>query len=103
MKTMPEFKKEIENLKENISNKDKLIVSKDERIRKLENLVKQFQQKQFGSSSEKLTQEQANLFNEAELESDDQIELIEQDEAEIEIPAHKRKKKKRPAIPVDAL
>ncbi|WP_422379858.1 IS66 family transposase [Marinicellulosiphila megalodicopiae] len=95
MKTMPEFESEIKELKERIE-------SKDERIRKLENLVEQFKHLKFGTSSEKTTSEQANLFDEAELEFDDQIELIEQDEAEIEVPAHKRKKKKRPAIPEDA-
>ena len=94
MKTIPDLENENKKLKERIE-------SKDERIRKLENLVKQFQQHRFGSSSEKLTQEQVNLFDEAELESDDQIELIEQDETEIDVPAHKRKKKKRPAIPED--
>ena len=69
MKTMPDLENENKTLKENISekdsiiqSKDKLIESKDERIRKLENLVKQFQQHRFGSSSEKLTQEQVNLF-----------------------------------------
>jgi transposase len=95
MKKMRDIEKENKELKERIE-------SKDERIRKLENLVKQFQQKQFGPSSEKLTPEQVNLFDEAELDAGDQIELIESDEAEVEIPAHKRKKKKRPSIPEDA-
>jgi transposase len=52
-------------------------------------------QQRFGSSSEKLSVDQINLFDEAELLSDDDASDEEDSE---NVPAHKRKKK-RTSIP----
>jgi len=49
-----------------IQQRDQLIERRDTRIRQLEELIRLFQQRQFGPSSEKLSPDQLGLFNEAE-------------------------------------
>ena len=76
----------------------KKIVDKDLRIQQLENLLIQSRHKQFGASSEKTSPDQRQLFDEAE-EHSELDEGIE--DGETQVSGHKRKKKKRPSIPVD--
>jgi len=79
----------------------KTIADKDHHIKILEEYILSLKQKQFGSSSEKLSPTQAELFDEAdgdaaETETDNvfTIDIIE-------IPAHTRSTKKRVSIPAD--
>jgi transposase len=78
----------------------KTIADKDHHIKILEEYILSLKQKQFGSSSEKLSPTQAELFDEA----DDNTEQVEADSNNpvdlIEIPAHTRSTKRRVSIPV---
>jgi transposase len=79
----------------------KTIADKDHHIKILEEYILSLKQKQFGSSSEKLSPAQVELFDEADgdvAEMDaDNIAAIDT----IEIPAHTRSTKKRVSIPAD--
>ena len=79
----------------------KTIADKDHHIKILEEYILSLKQKQFGSSSEKLSPAQAELFDEA----DGDAEKIEADNVAsigtIEIPAHTRSIKRRVSIPAD--
>jgi transposase len=70
--------------------------AKDQRIAQLESLLKQLRQQHFGTSSEKLSADQIQLFDEAE-----SIEAEDMDESTTTIPPHTRRKAKRVSIPVD--
>jgi len=71
------------------------IERRDERIRQLEELIKSFQQRQFGASSEKLSPDQLGLFNEAE-------ECFEEPAPTgTEVKPHTRRSRGRPALPED--
>jgi transposase len=78
----------------------KTIADKDHHIKILEEYILSLKQKQFGSSSEKLSPAQSELFDEA----DDNTEQVETDSNNpvdlIEIPAHTRSTKRRVSIPV---
>ena len=78
-----------------LKNKDDAIENKDHKIQTLEEYIRYMVQQRFGSSSEKLSADQINLFDEAELLSDDDAS---DEEESTSIPAHKRKKK-RVSIP----
>ena len=69
-----------------------VIESKDQRIAQLEELIRSLQRKQYGPSSEK-NPDQLGLFNEAE--EDAAVEP----EPPTEVPAHKRRRRGRPALP----
>lgn len=79
----------------------KTIADKDHHIKILEEYILSLKQKQFGSSSEKLSPTQAELFDEA----DDDAAGIEADNVTaidtVEIPAHTRSTKRRVSIPAD--
>ena len=79
----------------------KTIADKNHHIKTLEEYILSLKQKQFGSSSEKLSPTQAELFDEA----DDNAEQLEADSNNpvdlIEIPAHTRSTKRRVSIPAD--
>ncbi len=68
---------------------------KDQRIKLLEEMLRLQRHKQYGASSEKDTGGQGQLFNEAE---DEGLAAGSDDSAEITVPAHTRKKKKRVSI-----
>ena len=68
-----------------------------QRIKLLEEMLRLQRHKQYGASSEKDTAGQGQLFNEAE----DENLTVEEDSAEITIPAHTRKKKRRVSIPAE--
>jgi len=67
-----------------------------QRITLLEEMLRVQRHKDYGASSEK-SSEQGQLFNEAE----DDFLVAESDVADIVVPAHTRKKKKRASIPDD--
>ena len=77
------------------------LAEKNGYIQSLEEAIRQARHKQFGSSSEKVSAEQGQLFNEPEAEAD--LETIEETEAEntTEVKSHTRKKKPRVSIPPD--
>lgn len=68
-----------------------------QRIKLLEEMLRLQRHKQYGASSEKDSAGQGQLFNEAE----DENLIVEEDSAEINVPAHTRKKKKRLSIPAE--
>ncbi len=72
------------------------VEEKNQRIRQLEGMLHTLRHKQFGSSSEIISPEQAQLFNEAESES-----IAAEDNETVTVPAHTRKKVKRASIPDD--
>jgi transposase len=79
----------------------KTIADKDHHIKILEEYILSLKQKQFGSSSEKLSPTQAELFDEAD---GDAAEMDADNVASIntiEIPAHTRSTKRRVSIPAD--
>ena len=88
MLSATELSKEVANLKREADQKD-------QRIKLLEEMLRLQRHKQYGASSEKDTGGQGQLFNEAEDESLD----VDHDTADITVPAHTRKKKKRVSIP----
>lgn len=102
MKNTHEIAQEINQLKEIISEKDKIISNKNNLIQRLEDYIRSLNQKQFGSSSEKLETIQADLFVEAEEDEDASADVgIEStEEATVTIAAHQRKKH-RVSIPAD--
>jgi transposase len=67
-----------------------------QRITLLEEMLRVQRHKDYGASSEKVSK-QGQLFNEAE----DDVLVAESDVADIVVPAHTRKKKKRASIPDD--
>ena len=91
MKSAESLQKEVVFLKEQLQNKNNT-------IKQLEEMIKSFQQRRFGTSSEKHNPDQLCLFNEAE-------ELSEAEPAEepsnITVASHTRKKKPRISIPDD--
>lgn len=71
----------IKKMENEINEKDKELSSKDEEIRKLKNeleflkgVISNKNRKIFGSSSEKVDENQLSLFNEAEKHSDSKVE-----------------------------
>jgi transposase len=79
----------------------KTIADKNHHIKILEEYILSLKQKQFGSSSEKLSPAQAELFDEAD---GDAAEIENENAASIniiEIPAHPRSTKRRVSIPAD--
>lgn len=81
--------------KENADLKQQLL-SQQQQIKQLEELIRSFSQRQFGATSEKhpaqqtLFDESENTLEQASLESGDE---------NIEVPAHTRRRKKRVSIP----
>jgi transposase len=70
------------------------LANKDERIAGLEEQIRLLLAKRFGTSSEKVSQAQLGLFNEAELEAQ-----TEQEPETVSVPAHERKRGKRKPLP----
>jgi len=74
-------------------------------LRRRENTIEQLQERihlllsaRFGASSEKVSDAQLGLFNEAEATASDEDEAPD---AEIEVPAHRRARAKRKPLPAD--
>lgn len=89
-------------LKEIISENNKIISDKNNRIQLLEDYIRSLNQKQFGSSSEKLEAIQADFFVEAEEDENTSAnnEVESTEEASITVAAHQRKQH-RVSIPAD--
>ncbi len=87
-------------LKAQLATQNALLEQRSLRIQTLEELIKQFQRKQFVASSEKLSKDQLplGLFNEAEGAEAAEAEPPV-DEQTTEVPAHTRRKKSRVSIP----
>jgi transposase len=73
-----------------LKKQDNALENKDRKIQALAEYIRYMVQQRFGSSSEKLSANQINLFDEAELLSDDDASDEEDSE---NVPAYKRKKK----------
>lgn len=103
MKNAATLQQENAQLKAQLEEKNALLQSRERRIQTLEELIKQFNRKQFAPSSEKLTQDQLDLglFNEAESLDDAEVDLdAAPDTANtVEVPAHIRRKKPRVSLP----
>jgi transposase len=79
----------------------KAIADKDHHIKILEEYILSLKQKQFGSSSEKLSPTQAELFDEADGDAAEAETDNTASTNTIEIPAHTRSTKRRVSIPAD--
>ncbi len=103
MKNAATLQQENAQLKAQLEEKNALLQSRERRIQTLEELIKQFNRKQFAPSSEKLTQDQLDLglFNEAESLDDagDELDAAPDTENAVEVPAHTRRKKLRVSLP----
>jgi transposase len=101
MQNTSEIIQENIKLKEIISENKKIISDKNNRIQRLEDYIRSLNQKQFGSSSEKLEAIQADLFVEAE-EDEDNVGHTESasEESIITVAAHQRKQH-RVSIPAE--
>ena len=87
--------KENEELRKLVADQERELKVSGQKILTLEEYIRSLKHKQFGSSSEK-SDAQTELFNEAEQDSEaEEVDTTE----DIEVPAHKRKKKKRVSIP----
>jgi transposase len=85
-------------LEENTKLKNAL-VEKDQYIKDLKEIIERFNRKTYGQSSEKVSSDQINMFDEAELESQAETEDDPSDD-KITVPEHERKKRgKRGKIP----
>ncbi len=92
-----DLKQRLAALESQLSLNKIMLENKEHKIRTLEEYIRHMVRQRFGSSSEKVSADQLNLFDEAELLSDDNASA----EAEsTQIPAHKRKKK-RASIPAE--
>ena len=88
------LEQKIISLKSELIRTEKHLVAKDQRIAQLEELIRTFNQRQFGASSEQ-SPDQGQLFDEAEQDSEPA------DIDTVTIPAHTRQKSRRVSIPVD--
>lgn len=100
MEKISTFEQEIMSLRQELAAKNNSIKEKNNHIKILEDYILSLKQKQFGSSSEKLSPAQTGLFDEAdgdtaEIEADN-VAAIDT----IDIPAHSRSKR-RVSIPAD--
>jgi transposase len=84
-------------LQENIALK-KIISEKNHRIQHLDDFIRSLNQKQFGSSSEKLEAIQADLFVDAEEDEDVSVNAEVESPETITVTTHQRKKH-RESIP----
>jgi transposase len=101
MEIISPLEQEILLLRQELAAKNTSLQEKNHHIKILEEYILSLKQKQFGSSSEKLSPAQTELFNEAD---SDAVEIETDNTASIntiEIPAHTRSTKRRVSIPAD--
>src|SRR5690625_6892502 len=90
------LEQKVKELEAQLEQKEALLQNRAARIQTLEELIKQFDRKQFSASSEKLSKDQLELglFNEAEYTDCDEEAETQSTETEpeknIEVPVHKR-------------
>lgn len=90
---------EVQQLQGLLAVKDQLIVTKDQRIKQLEELLLAYRHKQFGVSSE-ANPHQGGLFNEPE-DNLKEAASIEDDTPSVTVASHQRKTRPRVSIPDD--
>ncbi len=78
-----------------------LLDDKNSYIQSLEDAIRQAQRKQFGASSEKVSADQINLFNEAEADTEAESTDSSTNTDSIEVKGHTRQSKPRVTIPVE--
>lgn len=99
MNAAAELVLEVQQLRETLSRKDQLLENNKQRIRQLEDMLRNFTHRQFGASSEK-NPDQQTLFNEAETEANIAgMTAADEDGDTVTVPAHKRKRHRRASIP----
>ena len=96
--SMVRLEQENTQLKATLFSQKKQLSAKEKRITQLEELLRGFNQKAFGSSSEQ-SPRQGQLFDEAE-QDELETELID-DTLTVPVPAHTRQKKRRVSIPAE--
>lgn len=96
--SMVRLEQENTQLKAALFSHKKQLSAKEKRITQLEELLRAFNQKTFGSSSEQ-SPRQGQLFDEAE-QDELETELID-DTLTVPVPAHTRQKKRRVSIPAE--
>ena len=99
MAGITELTQEITDLQSRLLATEAKLASQKSYIQNLEDAIRQARHKQFGSSSEKASVDQGQLFNEPEFGSDADIPKVE--DTATEVKSHTRKKKPRVSIPVD--
>lgn len=101
MENLSTLEQEVMLLRQELAAKNNSLQEKNNHIKILEEYILSLKQKQFGSSSEKLSPAQTELFDEA----DGDAAKIDADNINaadtIEIPAHTRSSKRRVSIPAD--
>lgn len=101
MSEVAPLEQKVKELEAQLEQKEALLRSRASRISTLEELIKQFQRKQFSASSEKLSKDQLDLwlFNEAEsVENNETGESADTNDT-VEVPAHQRRKQPRISLP----
>ncbi|MCU7901895.1 MAG: IS66 family transposase, partial [Candidatus Thiodiazotropha sp. (ex Lucinoma aequizonata)] len=96
MSAVAKLQVENQTLKATLAEKECLLSARENRITQLEELLRSFSQRQFGTSSEQ-SSHQGQLFDEAEQDADD----IGVEEDTVTVPTHTRQKKRRVSIPAD--
>jgi transposase len=102
MNNVAELTKENTDLKHQLSATKNQLADQNSYIQSLEDAIRQARHKQFGSSSEKVSVDQGQLFNEAEADSStvDTDSSVTEDTT-TDVKSHTRKKKPRVSIPAD--
>ena len=89
---------EVETLRAQLNSRDELIANKDAKITQLEALLVQALHREFSASSEKISAEQARLFDELDSADDD---ALKETAEPIQVDGHERKKHGRPRLSAD--
>ncbi len=97
MVTSAVLQRENQVLRTQLSRKDDQLEQKDLRIQQLEELIKKFQHREFGPSSEQTPPGQGRLFDEGETVS----ASLDAEDASVEVKAHARKRTRRPRLSDD--
>lgn len=103
MENTCELTLKIDTLSESLVLKEREIADKNLLIQTLQEELARYKKQKFGASSEKLSPDQLNLFDEAEVLSNEESEATDILEAQetIEVPSHQRRARKRVSIPAD--
>ncbi len=93
---------DVNHLKDLVINQQDLLCRQDTQIQALTEQIRLLKQYRFGSSSEKISPDQLALFNEAELlelDNKDQADAHNDEQDEIKVPSHTRKRGHRNSLP----
>ncbi|MBQ0721756.1 MAG: IS66 family transposase [Gammaproteobacteria bacterium] len=93
---------DVTELTEEVIDLKRQLAAKNNYIQNLEDAIRQARHRQFGASSEKVSADQGQLFNEPEADSGAvDANACEVEETTSDVKGHTRKKKPRVSIPVD--